>query len=111
MENNGVCLFSVASGTSCFLKIGFGRVGQIEMDYQTYIGFVNAHSEGIGCYHHTAFAALPAFLADIFDGIVQSGMIEVGGDTFVDKQFGDFFGTATATNVDDSASLHPLKNM
>ena len=45
-----------------------------EPDEITEVGFVNAHSEGIGCYHHTAFAALPAFLADIFDGIVQSGI-------------------------------------
>ena len=40
------------------------------------IRFVNTHSESIGGYHYADFPVLPAFLAEVFHCIIQSGMIE-----------------------------------
>lgn len=53
------------------------------MQYDTHVGFINPHSKGICRYHYTDFSALPAFLPEVFYGIIQSGVIEVGGNIFV----------------------------
>lgn len=53
------------------------------MQYDTHVGFINPHSKGVCSYHYTNFSALPAFLSEVFYGIIQSGVIEVGGNIFV----------------------------
>ena len=68
------------------------------------IRLVDTHAEGIGCHHDADFSALPAFLPEVFDGVIQSGMIEVGGYTFVHQQFSDFFGTASVADIDDGTA-------
>ena len=83
IEDYSIRFVSVASCTSCFLEISFGRVWQIEVDYDTYIGFVDTHAESIGGNHYTAFSCLPAMLTYILGGIIQTGMVEVGGNLFV----------------------------
>ena len=50
------------------------------MQYDTDIRLVDAHAESVGGYHDADFSVLPAFLPEVFYGIVQSGMIEVGGN-------------------------------
>ena len=53
------------------------------MQYDTHIGLIDPHAKGIGSYHHANFSALPAFLTEVLYGIIQSGVIKVGGDIFV----------------------------
>ena len=101
----------VASGSSGFLEIGFYGVGQIHVDNDAYIRLVYSHSEGIGGYHDAAFTGLPAVLADVFGGIVQSGMVEVGCDVLIIQQFGDFFGTAAVAYVHNGAAGHTAQYM
>ena len=60
------------------LKVGFYGVGQVHVDDDAHVRFVYAHAESVGCHHDTALAGLPAVLADVFGGIVQSGMVEIG---------------------------------
>ena len=83
IEYYGIRFVAVTSCTSCFLEISFGRVRQIEVDYDTYIGFVDPHAKSIGGNHYTAFSCLPAMLTYILGGIIQTGMVEVGGNLFI----------------------------
>ena len=70
IKEHGVCFLPVASGTSGFLEISFGRIGEIDVNHQTHIGLVDAHAERIGGYHHPERPVLPTFLALVLDVIV-----------------------------------------
>ena len=111
VQDDGIGFLSVSSGTSGFLKVGFGRVRQVEMQHDADIRLVDTHTEGIGCHHDADFSALPAFLPEVFDGVIQSGMIEVGGYTFVHQQFSDFFGTASVADIDDGTARYSLQDI
>ena len=102
---------SVTSGSSGFLEVGFYGVGQVHVDNDAHVRFVYAHAESIGCHHDTAFAGLPAVLADVFGGIVQSGMVEIGCDVLVVQQFGNFLGAAAVAHIDDGASGHTAQDV
>ena len=45
--------------------------------------FAGQVAESIGGNHYTAFSCLPAMLTYILGGIIQTGMVEVGGNLFV----------------------------
>ena len=111
VKDDRVGFLSVPSGTSCFLEVGFYGIGQIHVDDNPYIRFVDTHTECIGGDHDTAFSCLPALLADVFGGVIQSGMVEIGGDVFVVQQFGNFLGTATVAHIDDGASGHTAQDV
>ena len=83
IQDNGIGFQPVPSCPSGFLKVRFGRVGKVDMQYDTDIRLVDAHAESVGGYHDADFSVLPAFLPEVFYGIVQSGMIEVGGNAFL----------------------------
>ena len=70
IQQNGIRFLSVASGTSRFLKIGFGGIWKIDVHYQTDIGLVDTHTEGIGGHHYPKFSVYPAFLSLVFGIIV-----------------------------------------
>lgn len=70
------------------------------------IRFVNTHSESIGGYHYADFPVLPAFLAEVFHCIIQSGMIEVSGNIFVHQQFGDFLCPSPVADINDGATWY-----
>ena len=69
---------AVAPGASGFLEVGFEGVGRVEMDDETYVGFVNAHSEGVGGYDDGYLSGLPKVLPGVFVGGRQGGVV-VGG--------------------------------
>ena len=69
---------AVAPGASGFLEVGFEGVGRVEMDDETYVGFVNAHSEGVGGYDDGYLSGLPKVLPGVFVGGRQNGVV-VGG--------------------------------
>ena len=102
---------SVTSGSSGFLEVGFYGVGQVHVDNDAHVRFVYAHAESIGCHHDTAFAGLPAVLADVFGGIVQSGMVEIGCDVLVVQQFGNFLCAAAVACVYNSTAGHAAQYM
>lgn len=92
-------------------QVGFYGVGQVHVDNDAHVRFVYAHAESIGCYHDTALAGLPAVLADVFGGIVQSGMVEIGCDVLVVQQFGNFLGAAAVAYVYNGTAGHAAQYM
>src|SRR3712207_1256506 len=100
----------VPSGASRLLKVGFGRIGQIEVQHDAYIGLVDTHSESVCSYHYTYFPVLPAFLAEVFHGIVQPRVIEIGGNAFVYQKPGDFFRPPSVAHIDNGAALYLSQN-
>ena len=81
------------------------------MDHQPDIGFVDAHTKGVGGYHHADPAFLPSLLAFIFHTRVESGVIERGGDACLREQFGIFLRTLTASGIDDGGAWHTAEDM
>jgi hypothetical protein len=61
-QQHGKGPLSVAAATSRLLEVGLRTVGHIEMDDETHIGLVYAHTEGIGTYHHPYLVLLPTLL-------------------------------------------------
>ena len=86
IEQYGIGLGTVASGTASFLEVGFDAVGTVDMHYQSYIGLVDTHTEGIGGYHHAHLVGLPCLLPLVFHSRVKAGMIECGCDAFFVQQ-------------------------
>jgi len=78
------------------------------MDHDTYVRFVDAHAEGVGCHHDTAFSGEPAFLALVFYIIIQTGMIESGGYAVLDQQFGYLACSFPVTGIDNGAAGHAV---
>ena len=100
-EQDGTGGLSVASGTTRLLEIGLDGIGTIVVDDQTDIGFVDAHTEGIGSYHDTHAVVLPVALSTVLVGMVESGMIEGGRESCVGEVFGNLASMATAAHIDD----------
>ena len=111
VQDDGIGFLPVATGSPGFLKIGLYGVGQIHVDNNAHIRLVYAHSKGVGGYHDATFTGLPAVLSDVFRGIVQSGMVEIGCDVFIIQQFGDFFGTAAVAYIHNGAAGHTAQYM
>ena len=57
------CVWAIAACTSCFLKIEFNSIRYVEMNYQSYISFVNPHSEGISADYYSGFILNPLLLS------------------------------------------------
>lgn len=61
----------------CLLPGNKLRANQaVYVDHHSHFWLVDAHTKGIGGYHHAGFVLLPGFLALILGGAFQSGMIE-----------------------------------
>ena len=71
---------------------------------QADVGLVDAHAEGVRRDDDTAFARLPAVLAQVLGRVVQPGVVVVGGDACGGEQFGHFLGVAPAAGVDDGSA-------
>ena len=111
IEQHRVRAFAVTSCTACLLEIGLDAVWAVDMDNQPYIGFVDAHTEGVGGHHHADPAFLPSLLPFIFHTRVETGVIERGGDTSLREQFGIFLRTLTAAGIDDGGAWHAAEDM
>ncbi len=57
VQQDGCCQFAITSGSSCFLSIGFEVARGSPMQYNTNIGFVNAHAKPF-CRHHNVTQTL-----------------------------------------------------
>ncbi len=73
---------SVTSCTSCLLVIAFNILGKVGMNNETYIGLVDAHTEGDGRYDHRCLIPVKGLL--IFVPLIrrQSRVIGQGPDSF-----------------------------
>ena len=77
IEYYGIRFVAVTSCTSCFLEISFGRVRQIEVDYDTYIGFVDTHAKSIGGNHNLS-AVIDEIILTFFADIVAHSSVVTG---------------------------------
>ena len=111
IEQYGIGLPSVAPSSSSFLKVGFERVGTVDMDHQTDIGLVDTHTKGVGSYHHTGLIALPVFLAFVFYGGIKTSVVEGGADTSLVEHIRYFFRSATATGIDDGTAFYAVEDV
>ena len=50
------------------------------MNDRPYIGFVDAHTKGVGSYHHARLIVFPRLHFLILIGVHKSRMEEIGGD-------------------------------
>ena len=111
IEQYRISLFSVTSGASGLLKIGFGRVGHIHMHNQSYVRFVDAHAEGVGGYHDSALVCLPQFLALVFFAVAQSGMIKGSGQSLFFQLCSQLLASFSAAAVYNHCSWYAADDM
>jgi hypothetical protein len=69
------------------------------MDNESDLRFVDAHTEGVGCYDYTSFVVNPIMLFLDFMAVLDSGVVKVGGDVILFKEIGNFFGSAAAASI------------
>ena len=117
-EQDGLRRLSVTAGTSCLLEIGLDAVGTVDMDHESYIRLVDAHTEGIGSHDDTCLVALPVLLPLVARGVVETGVVEGGSPPYGPlggRQGGfvdiirDFLGTLAAAHIDDGAAFLSLQ--
>lgn len=111
VEKHSVGGLAVAAGTAGFLEIGFGGVGEVEMNDQTDIGLVDAHTEGIGGYHNTDGAGSPTLLALVFFGLGESGMVADGTVAPGREPGGQFAAALAAAGVDDDGTGETVEDV
>ena len=52
IQQNAFRVFAISAGASGLLIVGFDALGHIIVNHISNIGFVDAHTKGIGCNHH-----------------------------------------------------------
>ena len=78
VKQYGKGFFPVASRSSCFLEVCFDTAGTIQMDDDSYIGFVDTHSESVGSHDDAHLILLPGCLPLTLHLWVES-CVEKGG--------------------------------
>ena len=111
VEQDGIRLVAISSGTTCLLKVCLQRVGTVDVDDHTNVGLVNAHSEGIGGNHHSYLIILPHFLSLILDYRVETSMIEGGRDAALGEHFRHLLRAFAASSIDDGRTFHTLQDV
>src|SRR5574344_728412 len=105
-EQYGIRLLAVATGASGFLKIRLDAVRRLDMYHDTHIRFVDTHTEGVGSHHNAYFVRLPFALSFVSYAVGKSGMIECGFDIIIAKEFRQFFGFLSVSDVYDGATVN-----
>ena len=90
-QEDGIGGLSVASGAARFLEIGLGAVGQVVMDHEPHVRFVDAHAEGVGTHHYPCPSGFPVLLAEGPDLRGNACMVERGGNAGGAEHPGGFF--------------------
>ena len=95
-------LQAIASGTSGFLIIAFNALGNVIVDYEPDIRFVNAHTKGDGGHNHTGFFHQEGILVLCTDLGIQAGVVRKCGDAVDNQQLGQLLYLFAAEAIDDS---------
>ena len=80
IEQYGVGTMAIAPSSASLLEISLDAIRTVDMYYQSHVGLVDTHTEGIGSYHHAGLSFLPGLLTLVFHARVKTGMVEGGGD-------------------------------
>ena len=81
VEQDSIGTVAITTRTTRFLEVSFEGIGAIHVYDKSHIGLVYTHAKGISGNHHADLIMLPVRLSLVFDGKVESGMIESGRDT------------------------------
>ena len=81
------------------------------MYYYAHVGLVDTHTEGIGSHHDTLLVVVPLLLAQVLDGMFQSGMIVCGADVVLFYQFAYLLGASAAACIHYGAAACRLEDM
>ena len=111
VEHHGVGLFAVAPGAPGLLEVGFYGVGAVDVNDQPDVGFVDAHSEGVGGHHHACAAVVPLALPLVPDDVFQSGVVGKGADAGGHQVVGNFPGALAASHIDDGAAAYGVEDV
>ena len=111
VKQYGIGGLTVAAGTARFLKIGFGRIGQIEMEHQTDVGFVDAHTKCIGGHHDAYGAGSPGLLAPVFFVLGETGMVVGGAVAPGGEPGGQFAAAFTAAGINDDGTGETVEHV
>jgi len=65
----------IPSGAPDFLVIAFDTLGQVIMNDETHVGFVDTHPKCDGCYNDLDIIPDKGFLVGVALGIIQPGVI------------------------------------
>ncbi len=102
VEEQAVGGLTVPSGPSGFLIVAFDVLGQVGMDDEAHIGFVDAHPEGDGGDDHLAAPGDEGVLIASANIGLQTGVIGQGIDPAFQQIGGGLFDGAAGEAVDDS---------
>ena len=81
------------------------------MNDRPHIGFVDAHTEGVGSHHHARLIVFPRLHFLILIGVHKARMEEIGRDARFVEHFAYLSGFLSVTNIHDAASGYGLENM
>ena len=111
VEQDGIGLEAVTTGTAGLLEIGLDTVGTVDVDDESYVGLVDAHAEGVGGHHHAGLTLLPGLLSFILHGGIETGVVEGGGDARLGEYFGNLLGAPSAAGIDDGGAFHAVEDV
>ena len=94
---------AVASGAAGFLVVALDVFGQIVMDDEADIGFVDAHAEGDGGADDADFVAQEKFLVLGALAAGQSGVVRAGGNAVFVELVGQGLGAFAALAINNPA--------
>src|SRR5690606_15203667 len=103
--------FSIATGTSCFLKILLRGVGQIHMYHCSHVSLVDPHTKSIRRHNHATLAIFPTVLFQILLFMREAGMKIIGRDTYLLKSMSYLFCLFATPNVDNAAARNSLQDV
>ena len=109
-EQDAIRLLTVPAGSACFLEIGLDAGGQVVVNDEADIGFVDTHTEGVGADHDACGARFPSRLTPSAFGGVQAGVVEVGGEALGCQPVGELFATFAIPDIDDTGTGHAVED-
>ena len=110
IESDTQSLATIATCTTSLLIIAFQRLGDIIMDHETDIGFVNTHTKGNSRYDHIDVLHQEIILRLRSGGGIQSCMIGSGFDFIGFQDSRQFFHLLPRQAIDNAALARMLLN-
>ena len=103
VESQADALTAIAASASCFLIVAFERLGDIIVDNEAHIGFVDTHTESDGSHDDVDTLHKEVILRLRARAAIQSGMIGSRLDIVGTQHVGQIFYLLARETVDDTA--------
>ena len=111
IQKNTIGRFAVSSGATRFLIVVFHALGHVIMQYVAHIGFINPHSESVGCHDHgfSVIDKIILIIPPLLRG--QSRVVSCDRYAFFPKLFVHFLHIFSGSAVYDAALLPPIRHI